>query len=298
MGRVRVWTPPHPEVTLHMPQALHSAAKQAVLQLWVAWVTGQGTPAPTGCWMMQRERDCEQVRGSHVVHAAQFCTMQFASHAGCAQSWKSVSTTQVVSRIRVRTCLPLPHVTLQSDHSDHSVAVQPAPATRQLWVRVVTGQTVLQPRSMMARVLVCVPLPMVTLHWLHRLHSDTRHVNVQLWVSTVGGHAAPPPDGSWTTNRVRVWKQVALVQVDQAVQADTSQFVGQASALHFCVSVSALQKSSTRLRDWTPTPQVTLQAVQSLQSVGTHSGVQLSVCVVIGQFPRHPFWIMARVRVW
>jgi len=114
----------------------------------------------------------------------------------------------------------------------------------------------------------------------------------------VMGQAVPPPAGASMMARERDWKHWLLSQTLHALHSDTTQFIGQASALHFCVSVSALQKSSTRLRDWTPTPQVTLQAVQSLQSVGTHSGVQLSVCVVIGQFPRHPFWIMARVRVW
>lgn len=188
-------------------------------------------PPPAGNWTMALCRDCEQVLASQVLQVLQSDTAQFTTQ-GCTLHCCVARIGLQLASTRVRDCTPPPQVALHVDQLVQSRLVHPWPITEQTLVREVAGQLLLQPASMMTRVLVHTPLPRVTLQTLHALQSETTQSKLQGLVSSNGGQAAPPPDGDCTTTRVRVDTQVALVQLDQDVQADTTQSTGHGEKLH------------------------------------------------------------------
>jgi len=116
----------------------------------------------------------------------------------------------------------------------------------------------------------------------------------------VMGQAVPPPAGASMMARERDWKHWLLSQTLHALHSDTTQFTRQAWTLHDWVARIGLQLRSTRLRDCTPPPQVTLHEVQLVQSVLglLHPWPAfLQVCVrrVTGQMALHPTSVTGRV---
>jgi len=149
------------------------------------------------------------------------------------------------------------------------------------------------------------PKPKSGVHSLHRLHSDTRQADPHGLVSIVCGHGVPVPEGCWRMGRVRVWAQLALSQVDHALQSPTMQFIEgvQDGKLHRWVWKIWTPLASNRLRVCTPSPHVTLHADHGPHSVlhGPTWHVWVWVSTVghgWWQSPVQPGGIMtARVRV-
>ena len=99
--------------------------------------------------------------------------------------------------------------------------------------------------------------------------------------SAVSGHTYPPCAACVSMLRERLCMPMPqlFVHVDQLVQLDTSQWIGQRPSEHACSCVSAPQPlppcwvrvSTPRLRLCVPAPHVVVQVLQSLQRSTTQS---------------------------
>ena len=159
--------------------------------------------------------------------------------------------------VRVRNCVPLPHILVQVLHSLQSLTWQFTGIAHD-WVlharvSLSAGQT--RPPFIgcwvTVRVRVCVPPPHALLHMPHSLQPLTWQSTgiAHGWVlqareSVSGGQAWPPLVGGWVTVRVRVWVPLpqALLHMPHSLQALTWQ-------LFACTQLPSRQTPPGQL-DW------------------------------------------------
>jgi hypothetical protein len=297
---------PAPHVCEHMPQFVHADSEHATghaaaaEQSSVCASSGHAAPPHAGCTVAARVR----VRFPplpHVtlqlVHAAQPPTAHDAGQQPVPHGWLSTSPAApghgaalpvaAFVTVRVRCCVPPPHVAVHAvntDHGDSSHAVPHAPRLHALF-SVSAGQSAAP--AVIVRVRVITPSSHVFVHVDHAVHALTAHAHATTMhgrVSTfnaAAGHGVPPFAAGVTTDRVRRSSPAphACEHVDHAVNADITQFTGQLATLHGSDSVVAghvapLHAAAVvtgRVRVRMPAPHVVLHADQFSHAPTAHA---------------------------
>jgi hypothetical protein len=265
-ARVRM---PLPHVTEHADHVAHDVTAHATgqhprPQLVDSLSDGHGTPPLAAARVTVRARDLVAVAphvGEHADHAIHADTVQStagAAHAGCMHAVDSDAMplhvpphVAAVLVVRVRVCVPAPHVTEQPDHAvnaDHTQLVGQQPLLAVHGSLSISTSHV--PPHVSAVCLVRVrerkPLPHVTEHTDHEdqalstqllaQHEPPHASDSDNWL----GHAVPPHAA--TTAIARLRERVPPPHVcEQALHCDHAliwQFCGQQPVLHDCDSLT------------------------------------------------------------
>ena len=248
----------------------------------------------------------------HMVYWPQAPTTQSTGHACVLHGLLSVNTGHCtppldayVTMLRVRICVPLPHVAVHIVYSDHCPTTQSTGHACVLHVCVSTSAPHTSPplaaAVTMVRVRDCEPVPHDLLHVEYaELHSDntqsTGHACVlHVCTSVSSGQATPPCMLAVTTVRVRDCEPVPHVLLHVVYDADhwlTTQSTGQACVLQSIVSDRAGHPTppwtagviTVRVRDCVPVPHVllhvdpcTLTQLDTTQSPGHGCSLQAVV---------------------
>jgi hypothetical protein len=305
--RARVWVPV-PQVLEHVDHSVNadtmqSTAQLAVLQSWDLVCAGHAAPPPPfeeeGSVTMLRVLVClpEPQVLVQAAQADQPDTLQSTGQAAVLQlrlwSRDRQSTPPkagLTSTLRRRAWVPEAQDLEQAAHAPHTETTQ---SMGQLWVLQVLESPRLGQATppwftlrVIARARDWEPVPQDLEQAPQALKAETwqstgQAVVPQAWRSSRVGHTKPPCMACWVTTRVRDWEPVpqVLVQVAQAVQADTAQWTGHGPTLQVWVLAKvgqaeppwAASAETLRVRDWLPPPQVLVQVDQAVQPETTQS---------------------------
>jgi hypothetical protein len=198
-----------------------------VLQALVSLSGGQARPPFIGCCVTMRVRICVPPPQAllHMLHSVQALTSQFTgiAHGSVLHGRVSRSAGQAMPpfigccvTVRVRTCIPPPHVRLHMPHSLQALTWQSTGIAHgcvlQARVSLSGGQArpPLVGGCVTVRVRICVPPPQALLHMLHSVHGLT-------WQSLAGTQvpSRQTPPGQLDSFAVRLQARLLPLQLWQ-----------------------------------------------------------------------------------